>query len=260
MNNESKKTFTDPIITPLISAVQFLTVIPPVIKRTFTPKELGQSVAYFPVVGLLIGGLLITIKTLFSEVFYKSISVGFVLAIWVIISGVIHLDGFLDACDGLFGGSSPEERLEIMRDKRLGSFAFAGGFLLLLLKYFSLYDNFSWQMMLAAPVIGRWAMTWLLVYFPYGRSSGLGKTLKENVSWQQAIIGGVLTCAVMVWLFGLNGIYIVIWIMLVITVLGYLIIENIPGLTGDIYGAMCEISELLMLLVGAGFGNQLWLN
>ena len=60
------------------------------------------------------------------------------LAAWVVLTGALHLDGFLDAADGLLGGFTPERRLEIMRDERRGAYALAGGILLMLLQYSTL--------------------------------------------------------------------------------------------------------------------------
>ena len=71
-------------------------------------------------------------------VFPGSVAAALVLVAWVALTGALHLDGFLDACDGLLGGGTPEERLRIMRDERVGAFALAGGILLLLVKYSAL--------------------------------------------------------------------------------------------------------------------------
>ena len=126
-----------PFLAPVL-ALQFLTVAPSIIQRAFTPAELGWAVGFFPLVGLLLGGLLAGLDAVLGLVFPASVSTALVLAAWVLLTGALHLDGFLDACDGLLGGSSPEERLRILRDERVGAFAVAGGILLLLTKYTAL--------------------------------------------------------------------------------------------------------------------------
>ena len=125
-------------VTAFLTAVQFLLVSPAFIKRPFTAQELGAAVGFYPLVGLILGGVLLAADYGLSFFMPPLVRAALVLALWVILTGALHLDGFLDACDGLFGGYSPETRLEIMRDERVGAFALAGGALLLLLKFSTL--------------------------------------------------------------------------------------------------------------------------
>ena len=126
-----------PLVAPL-AAVQFLTLVPPIVRRPFTPVEMGWAVGCFPLVGLLLGGLLAGLDWALVHIFPSGISAVLVIAAWVIVTGALHLDGFLDACDGLFGGYTPVSRLHIMHDERVGAFGLAGGVLLLLIKVASL--------------------------------------------------------------------------------------------------------------------------
>jgi adenosylcobinamide-GDP ribazoletransferase len=119
----------------IVTALQFLTIVPPVIRRPFTPEELGRSVGWFALVGIVIGLALVGSDRALIMVFPTSIATALVLTIWVLITGALHLDGFLDTCDGLFGGRTAEARLRIMRDERVGAYAVVGGILLILLKY-----------------------------------------------------------------------------------------------------------------------------
>jgi cobalamin synthase len=94
-----------------LAAVQFLTVAPPIVQRPFKPRQLGQAVAYFPLVGLLLGGILAGGYTVLSRILPLPVTAVLTLALWVLLTGSLHLDGFLDACDGLFGGQTSERRL-----------------------------------------------------------------------------------------------------------------------------------------------------
>jgi hypothetical protein len=67
---------------------------------------------------LILGGLLLAADYSLALFMPPLVRVALVLALWVILTGALHLDGFLDACDGLLGGFTPESRLEIMRDER----------------------------------------------------------------------------------------------------------------------------------------------
>ena len=123
------------VFVAFLAALQFLTIVPPLIRRPFTAVELGRSVGWFPLVGLLLGGVLAGTDRVLGLVFPPAVSAALLLAVWVLLTGGLHLDGFLDSCDGLFGGRTPEARLRIMRDERVGAYAVIGGVLLLLMKY-----------------------------------------------------------------------------------------------------------------------------
>ena len=250
-----------------LSALQFLTVMPPLVRRVFTPRELGRSVGWFVVVGLLLGAGLAGADKLLGYLFPVGVAAALLLAIWVLATGALHVDGFLDTCDGLFGGRSPEARLRIMRDHRVGAFAVIGGILLFLVKYSSLAGLANrGTALLLAPAIGRWGMTLAVVMFPYARTEGLGRWMKDNAGWRQLALASVTVLA--------TGIFAARWVGLVIvaiaiaaTAIGSLfVLRRIPGLTGDVYGALCEMLEALALLsfvaaeklVGAGLIGTNW--
>ena len=152
-------------------ALQFLTTVPPLLRRTVTPDELGRSVAFFPLVGLLIGLLLFGLHRLLFAAFPSAILLG----VWILCSGALHFDGFVDAVDGLLGGRTAEDRMRIMRDERVGAFAIAGGGTLLLLKFAALgVVGVAPVAFIAAPLLGRWVMSAAIVLFPYARAEGLG--------------------------------------------------------------------------------------
>jgi adenosylcobinamide-GDP ribazoletransferase len=249
MTSAPEKSAPQPL-TALLIAVQFLTVSPAFIRRTFTDKELGQSVAYFPLVGLLLGGILIGLHTTLLHIFPPLVTAVLVLSSWIAITGALHLDGFLDAMDGLFGGATPDKRLEIMKDERIGAFAFAGGALLLLLKFAALVSLVNpLPVLLLAPTIGRWIIALAIISFPYGRTQGLGRAMKDHAG-PGAILLATLTTLLVAWLttagWGLLGMG---FTALLITAVLRFVLQRIPGLTGDIYGAICELGETVVLLI-----------
>lgn len=164
----------------LIAALQFLLVSPVFIRREFTPQELGRATGFYPLVGLMLGGLLAGADFLLGHLLPVQVRSALVLALWLVLTGGLHFDGFLDACDGLLGGSTPERRMEIIRDEHTGAYALAGGALLLLVLFSSLNSIASerWAALLLAPVLGRWGMTLAMVAFPYARPAGLGRDIK----------------------------------------------------------------------------------
>jgi adenosylcobinamide-GDP ribazoletransferase len=241
-------------LAAFLAAVQFLLISPAFIRRPFTPKELGASVGFYPLVGALVGGLLIGADWLIGQVFPTPLRSALVLAMWVLLTGALHLDGFLDACDGLLGGFTPERRLEIMRDERVGAYAISGGILLLLIQFCALYalDSSRLAALLLAPVVGRWGISMALIAYPYARHSGLGREIKDNARWPQLLGATVITI-----LAGLTTAWIypplatlVAFAAAFLVWLGALrfILKRIPGLTGDTYGAINLLIETSVLL------------
>jgi adenosylcobinamide-GDP ribazoletransferase len=240
-------------LTAFLTAVQFLLISPAFIKRAFTARELGAAVGFYPLVGLILGGILLAANYLLTLFMPPLVRLALILALWVILTGALHLDGFLDACDGLLGGYTPESRLEIMRDERVGAFALAGGILLLLIKFSALSAITPiTPALLLAPVLGRWGMAIALVAFPYARPQGLGREVKDNATRRQAVLATVfalvISLAVAWWwadwrvLLTFAAAALVVWVGAKYT------LRRIPGLTGDIYGALNEIIEVIVLL------------
>jgi adenosylcobinamide-GDP ribazoletransferase len=117
------------MVFSFLAAVQFLTTLPVRLWRDVQGEDVARSLRYFPAVGALLGALLVVLNWLLS--FWLNDNRLLIAALLVIAhlltTGALHFDGFLDSCDGLFGYRTPERRLEIMRDSRVGSFAVAGG-------------------------------------------------------------------------------------------------------------------------------------
>ena len=233
----------------LLAAFQFLTTFPAIVRRAFTPHELGRAVGYFPLVGLALGGVLYGLGSGLQMIFPEAVVAVLILAVWLLLTRALHFDGFLDTCDGLFGGFTSERRLEIMRDSRVGAFGVVGGGILLLAKYTAIISIPHLYGLLLAPVMGRWALSIAIFAYPYARVKGLGRDMKDNTRWPQIIIATTITLLA-AWLFagwtgllafGISGV--VLWLGA-----GF-IRRRIPGLTGDSYGALCEIVELAVLLL-----------
>ncbi|MCA9977789.1 MAG: adenosylcobinamide-GDP ribazoletransferase [Anaerolineales bacterium] len=251
------------LFSPFLVAVQFLTVMPPLLKRPFTDQELGQAVGYYPLVGLLLGGVLVAANSALALLFPTALRIALLLALWVILTGVLHLDGFLDACDGLFGGWTPEKRLHIMRDERVGAFALAGGVLLLLTKYVALTTVAATAVsataaplikaLLIAPVLARWAMSLALIRYPYARTEGLGRTMKDMASGRELLLATGTAVLVALLVGGSVGVWALLAAVVTAVATAHFVMQRIPGLTGDIYGTICELTELVILLVFAAW-------
>jgi adenosylcobinamide-GDP ribazoletransferase len=238
---------------PILAAFQFLLVTPAIIKRSFSDQELGRSVGFFPLVGAFLGLVLASTNGLLGFILPDFVRAAIVLGFWVLLTGALHLDGFLDACDGMFGGFSPENRLRIMRDEQIGAFAFAGGMILMLVKISAIASiKPSSLALILAPVLGRWAMSIAVVAFPYARQEGLGRVIKDHTGKAQAVIATVITLIIVVGLgFYASGLLITLSVAAAV-IASYICIRfslsRLPGLTGDLYGAICEVTETCVLI------------
>lgn len=234
----------------LLAAFQFLTTMPPLIRRAFTPAELGWAVGWYPLVGLALGGILVGLEAGLRLLFPSAVSAVLLLVAWVLLTRALHFDGFLDTCDGVFGGFTPERRLEIMRDSRVGAFGVAGGVLLLLTRYVALAALLdAKRALLLAPLLGRWGVALALVAFPYARTQGLGRDIKDHARWPQALLASTIALAAAGLLAGTSGLLAAAVAALVTMVGATFLARRLPGLTGDSYGALCETVETVVLLL-----------
>lgn len=236
------------MINDLRTAFSFLTILP---VRTVENPQPGRSFAYFPLVGLVIGGILFACAWLLEGI-TEEIHAFIVLALWVVLSGGLHLDGFADSCDGLLATTQAERRLEIMKDPHVGSWALLGVVLLLLGKWSAL-QNIDPMVLIVAPVLGRWAMVLAAYAFPYARVTGVGAYFRNGLERSQVTVASVLAITIVA-IYALTTRPQFVLAILLPPVTVYLIGKWAAarlggGLTGDVYGALCELIELLTLMV-----------
>ncbi|MEM9954828.1 MAG: adenosylcobinamide-GDP ribazoletransferase [Chloroflexota bacterium] len=229
------------------AAFSFLTILPLGFAEGRKP---GWSVAWYPLVGVLIGLLLVAIHTL--SPFDTSLIAFMMLLAWVIITGGLHLDGFADSCDSLLATVSVERRLDIMKDPRTGSWAVIGLVLLLLGKWIFL-QSASVAYILLAPVLGRWVMSIAVLTIPYARKQGLGSYFRDGAGWREIMIATGITLIAIWWL---NAWWVAFGVLIIaILLIRWTMTRLGGGITGDIYGALCEICEVMCLL-----GGILWVS
>ena len=237
------------------AALQFLTCIPLPWLRETSPKEVGHSTVYFPVIGLIIGLILAGLNWLLNLILPSSIVNVLLIVSLVLITGVLHLDGFIDTCDGIAGNKTPEERWQVMHDSRAGSFGIIGAILLLLVKYVTLSTipvPLMTVTLLFMPVVSRWAMVYAIFTQPYARISGLGKIFKQGTRWPSFTIATVITfvlAIVLVPLFQLTGLVIILFIWIITVIMAVYLRGKFAGLTGDTYGTINEVAEVSVLII-----------
>lgn len=244
-----------PELTPFLVALSFLTVFPGVGKRPISQRQISNSRAFYPLVGLLLGLALVGLERGFRELFPVYLTAALLLVFLVIVTRGLHLDGFMDICDGLFGGYTPERRLEIMKDSHAGAFAVAGAVSLLILKYAALLSLLAIEhkgresALLLFPVVSRWSMALLIRAFPYVRQQGLGAPFQQG-HVKIATAFAAFTALVIAILAGSSvGVAILLGGSLLAWLVGWKMSRMLGGgLVGDCYGATNEIIEVASLI------------
>jgi adenosylcobinamide-GDP ribazoletransferase len=238
----------------LVRAVRYLTIVPVREPDTQPPAALGAAAGWFPVVGAGIGGLLIAVNYWVSGRFPGLLAALLTVTVWKIITGGLHLDGLADCLDGL-GGRTPEHRRAIMSDSRIGSFGAIGLILFLMLEIVALSSidwNARWRVLLAAPAIGRATPALLARLFPAARGEGQGAAFAGAVR-RRGAIAGILVVAGVALVFGGSGLVALALALAVALLAGRFLTARVGGITGDVLGAVVELTELTVLLTVAGW-------
>ena len=237
----------------LLTALDFLTVLPVPHPKDYHPVELGKAAGWFPWVGALLGGLSGALYLGLRQVFPPFLAAGLAVAGWMGLSGGLHLDGLADCCDGLLYAGSAAHRLEIMKDPHHGTFAGIGLTLAILLKVAALAAlPAEWEVVLIASLSGALAR-WLLLPAgrqPNARPGGLGAAFSESLQKWAFVLAFPPLLALSAWL-GWQAFAALILVHGWAVYVFELSRKRLGGLTGDVYGLIVEGAELLVLLVFA---------
>jgi adenosylcobinamide-GDP ribazoletransferase len=209
--------------------------------------------SYFPVVGLILGGVLGGTDLLISLVLPPTVVNLVLLVVLVIATGGLHVDGLADTIDGLAGGATPADRLRIMRDAHVGAIGATGLMLALGLRYAGLValpSSHRLALLLCMPMIGRWAIVVSSVGMPYARAEGgLAQPFLQQLSIKELIMATVYTAPVLIWSIGiLNAAAMMALVALVARGVSALASRLIGGVTGDILGASNEVAEIAFVI------------
>jgi adenosylcobinamide-GDP ribazoletransferase len=270
-------------IRPAAAALAFLTRLP-VVPRDVTLAELGRSIAWFPLAGLLLGVISAALAWTATPLdpYLRAVAI---VALGAYLTGGLHLDGVADIADGLGGGRGDRARsLAIMKDSRIGAFGAIALVLLLLAKVHATalvvaataHDGAAspaslaslWPLV-AAPVIARALAATLIVAFPYARPDGLGRAFHDHARWHHAAFALALAAALVLAAVAASSdtfasvtfasvdvtatqtravVASALAATAALTLAAWLH-RRLGGLTGDAYGAAIETAELAFLVV-----------
>lgn len=233
-----------------LAAVQFLTIFP--VGVNLDKDDVAKSSMYFPLVGLLIG-LIGAAVSMLCHVMSQIVVVVMILIVLYLVSGALHLDGFADTFDGLYGFKEKEKRLLIMRDSCVGVMGAVAIVLLLILK-FAIFSDLSldilWKLIVVSCVISRWAMVLSCFAFSYAREDGKARVFIDNTGIKEILVTTLFTGLVLFVMFSIKGLFLMGISYVFVYLFGLWIKSKIDGMTGDTIGAVSEFAEATVLLVG----------
>lgn len=244
-------------------ALTFLTTlpIPPVADDAFQrdPTITGRAFAWYPAVGLLLGLILAAVNWLSAQTpLNTAVIAGLVLGAWIVVTGALHLDGLMDSCDALFAPVDVQRRLEILKDVHPGAFGVVGLLWLVGFKWTLLTQlapgSLALPAIILAPIWGRWMLVFAAQRFAYARpGSSLGQFMRNGLGPRQLLAATLfsLTAQIVLSLF-----WPPLWWALLAPLAGIVLARWAAsrlngGLTGDLYGALCEVVETVVLLAVA---------
>jgi adenosylcobinamide-GDP ribazoletransferase len=250
-------------IQAFILAVEFLSIIRWRHDAKVDGPSLGASLAWFPVVGLVIGSCLAALAWAAARVLPPAVVPAVVLTGMAIVTGALHLDGLADSADGVFGGHTPAQRLAIMRDSRIGTFGVVAVVLALLLMYAALLSLHGWALfgsLLAVPALGRLAMVIAVAASPYARPEGLGRLYRAYLQRRSVITALLSALAIALLVFGVAGLALVLATVLAASAGAAFAARRLGGLTGDVYGAIGVLTEVIVFAGASGLAERGWLH
>ena len=243
------------VLRTFLFAWQFLTAIP--LSRSThdaKPEELAASMSWYPLVGCLLGVLLVGADLFLAQIFSSQVTSLVLMLLLIGITRGLHQDGLADMVDGLAGGRTAQARLAIMRDGRIGAIGATGLFLSLGLRYAGLNTLPAGEhiaLLIGMPVVGRWAMVMGAFHATYARSEGgLAQPFLAHLSWQHLCVATVTAGLVLTLLLGP-------WAALGSLLIGAALIRlstlwfhrMFGGITGDLLGATNEVAEILFIVI-----------
>jgi adenosylcobinamide-GDP ribazoletransferase len=233
----------------LISALQFITILPLGKAQSFDPPKM---VPYFPLVGIVLGLLVALFDLLVTRFWAPPVAALLDVVLLAVLTGAFHLDGLGDTADGLLGVRSRNQALEIMKDSRIGTMGLVAIVFGLALKWGGIagLDLHRSILLIMIPGYARAGILFGMRYLPYGRPEGTGKPFfNEKLSlkhfWSLPLPVGL---SVMI---GWQAIWLNLAFAIIIASILFFYNKRMGCITGDMLGAMTELTETGLFLAAS---------
>jgi adenosylcobinamide-GDP ribazoletransferase len=248
----------------ILLAFQFLTIFPVKDTGVVSDREIGGAVSYFPFVGAVQGMLLVLAAMALSGLFPAGVTNLLVILLLIITNGALHLDGLADTFDAIASRGDREKKLSIMKDATIGPAGTIAIVVSIMLKFLLLNEAYSdsspatyYLILLLLPIYSRWVMVPAIFHGRSAREDGLGKTFIENVGVKELLTATILTLvlsllAVFI-IFNTAGLAHIILFLPALYIFsliaGWFAARRFGGMTGDTFGAVSELSEIIFLMM-----------
>jgi len=239
------------MIRRFLIAVQFLTRLPVPRVLSNSEAELGKAAAFFPLVGVIVGGGAALVFVLLQHVVPATTSVLTAVVFVAFITNGFHEDGLADTFDGFGGGWTKDRILEIMRDSRIGTYGTLALIFVILGKLIllsSLPQGQTWRWLIVGHTAARWTVLPLCAWLPYARVEGQGKLVAKQVGTLEIMTGTVTLLLFFLLLPWQAAIAALLVTTLVTSLSGLYFRSRLQGITGDCLGAANQLAEVGLYL------------
>ncbi len=239
--------------TDLRASLLFLTILPAGRDAVYSPMGM---IRFFPVVGLILGALLVLTDIAASRLWPLPVAAVMDLLCLLIFTGAFHLDGLGDTADGIFSHRPRERVLEIMKDSRIGMMGLVTVVSVLAVKLSGIYSvksgataGVSWMLLLLIPAYARSAMIFGIRSLPYGRKDdGTGLALFAAPLGAKDFIFCVIPLCLSLFL-GYKGLILNLAFAVGCMAILWFYRKKMSCITGDMLGAMTELMEAWLFLI-----------
>lgn len=247
-------------MTRLIEAARYLTILPIPGRPPGGLDRLGRAAAFFPVVGLALGVVLLVVDRLAARVFPPLLAALVVVTVWKVASGGLHLDGLADCLDGLVGRDAAH-RLAIMHDSRIGAFGAIGLILFLFLEIAAVSEMPAGprgRALVAAATVARAMPPLVARLFPTARPEGHGALFRAGLGRFAPVLGLAVALGTATVVLGWSGVVALGAATGIAVLLARFMASRLGGVTGDVLGAGVEAAELAVLLCVSAWVHAGW--
>jgi adenosylcobinamide-GDP ribazoletransferase len=239
-------------MSDFLAALQFLTIFPWPRRAERAPEEIGRGAAFFPVVGFILGVLLVFADWIIRPHLPPVLVAVVLTALLALLTRGLHLDGLADTFDGLGAGGTRERMLAVMDDPRTGAFGVTAVVFVILCKVYAIasLDGTRRAALLLAPSLARWAMA-ALAYRSTAAKEGLGAHMILHMTGSRLLFATVTAVIIAVASAGLRGVAAMVLVGLLALAFKYYFQRRLGGVTGDVFGAVAELGEAIVLVAFA---------
>jgi len=220
----------------------------PLFNKFSDRKDLaGKSVAFYPLVGLVLGLMIWVISIPIEMIFPETVAPYILFVLYTLSYGALHTDGLADILDALLSYKPADEAIKILKDPNIGAQGAVYLFLFLILKAV-LFSTVSLFHFIAIPLLSRFAIVIAMKQFSYLSSGSMAKSQTAQLTKTDVIIAASSVLFIFPFA-GLNALFMIPLAILTPLVVGKVITKRLGGLNGDSYGTVVEITELVLLLL-----------